>query len=388
MTAPSTNTTIFESEPLPLRSSSSKICNVPTPPSLSTSKDASDVNGSIDVSSLDPTVAFEVFAGKTFDFPDSRVRPKMKSDCKSSADRNELTETPSMRLARLSREISELEVDFAAPSASVCDDATSAVVSHELSRRSKNLADRLHRLGTIASVGPRSSVQATAVVEAAVTSAAASRMDADENNVGGVVTYELYGGCVSIDSNDIVPAGTVEFRLAALERAVGIGVGATSKQARSILERIEEMERVVAAADTVSLDAVATKAKVIRADLEAATRARCKLGSVLPSTDSGDSKQINTLHSALVALEDTIVHLPSIAERVRSLSVLHGTAAEFSSRLVEAEGTLAVGLRTVAEVEEALGMAGKQCVENAKAVEKNVIGLEERIKALMERDEN
>eukprot|EP00588_Corethron_pennatum_P000151 CAMPEP_0194298598 /NCGR_PEP_ID=MMETSP0169-20130528/60254_1 /TAXON_ID=218684 /ORGANISM="Corethron pennatum, Strain L29A3" /LENGTH=389 /DNA_ID=CAMNT_0039048603 /DNA_START=47 /DNA_END=1216 /DNA_ORIENTATION=+ len=386
MTAPtvgSTSTEVFESDPLPLGTSAAGPLSVEGNDDANTGDE--DDDGCLDTSPLNPTIAFEMFAGKTFDVPLALLRPPPnpgKAVIASPATAG--AETPMMRLTRLQREVSELEADLSEGGPSGDTEARGII------RRAGDLVGRLRQAGTDEVDGGDVAALLRRKVAAVAPGAADMKGAPAVSPTGGGVTYELYGGGATDSTGG---AGrSADARISALEKLVGVqgvralgaagGAGLAERIAAGLAERIAKVERAVASIDSAQLDAAAVKARVVRADLEAAARARSKMS---PVGDVADAKKVIALHSALVDVEDVLDQLPDISERLRQLSTLHTVAADFSSRLVAAEGAAADAARTIAEVEEAIAVVGKSCAENAMMVEKNVAGLEERMQALMKK---
>ena len=163
---------------------------------------------------------------------------------------------------------------------------------------------------------------------------------------------------------------------------------------QSILERIEEAERLTREmTDVKQLEKLAAKAKVIRADLEAAARAKTKLGgggtSKPPSSSSTttttveDSQIISALHAQLIELDGISTHLPALTLRLHELSNLHVHAAEFHSRLSDAELAVCRSERMLLNVEEALTNMDRGWKENRNVLERNVKRLDEMMMMMM-----
>ena len=150
----------------------------------------------------------------------------------------------------------------------------------------------------------------------------------------------------------------------------------------SILERIERAERLARETDPRELDRLASKAKVIRSDLEAAARARAKLsarpgGGGKGAAGSDDARAVAELHGLLTDLDGVSSHLPAIARRLSDLAVLHGSAADFSSRLSAAESALSASEAVLSSVEAAVTSMEANWKENLSVIEKNVERLDQ-----------
>ncbi|KAL9189991.1 hypothetical protein ACHAXT_009666 [Thalassiosira profunda] len=189
----------------------------------------------------------------------------------------------------------------------------------------------------------------------------------------GKIVYELYraGGSTAAT---VPPEAQLEERLRRLELAMG---ASSAEGATSIEERLAAAETMAREVDPKQIEKLAAKAKVVRADLEAAARARGKLASKSAGAGKEDAKAIADLHAQLVELEGMSAHLPALTVRLVELANLHGSAAEFASRLDAAESALTRSEGTLTSVEEALGAMEGGWKENLEAVEKNVGRLDE-----------
>ena len=199
---------------------------------------------------------------------------------------------------------------------------------------------------------------------------------------GGKVVYELYKD-VSSSKYPIVSPREValEERLRRLEVIVG-SIDAGGGESTSIMERIEMAERLVREVDSSVIERLAARAKVVRADLEAAARARSKLSSSSSGRGMGsaqqqqqqqqDSKTISELHAAMIELDGISAHLPELATRLAELSILHANAADFDSRLRAAETATSRMESTLTSVEDGLSRMEAGWKENIQIIERNV----------------
>ena len=195
---------------------------------------------------------------------------------------------------------------------------------------------------------------------------------------------EEQGGAAAADAEAAPPSSSsrdleVQERLRRLEDAVG---AAPDGGTPSILERIERAERLARETDPRELDRLASKAKVIRSDLEAAARARAKLsarpgGGGKGAAGSDDARAVAELHGLLTDLDGVSSHLPAIARRLSDLAVLHGSAADFSSRLSAAESALSASEAVLSSVEAAVTSMEANWKENLSVIEKNVERLDQ-----------
>jgi len=201
-----------------------------------------------------------------------------------------------------------------------------------------------------------------------------SSSSAEEAEAGeGKVSYELYAS--SLKSQD-----DAEERLRKLE----VLVGASTEGGSSVLKRLEEAEEMVQKVDDGTLEKAAARAKVIRADLEAAAKARLKLSALhnTPPLENDDTKTISALYDQLTSLENITHYLPTIVTRLQDLATLHSTSATFATRLGDVETLVNASEKRMKDVEEALQHMEKGLEENVKVVQENMKVLDERMKAL------
>jgi hypothetical protein len=205
------------------------------------------------------------------------------------------------------------------------------------------------------------------------------------------LVYELYGNATN-------PTTILEERLLNLERLLGnpqqqqhsASSSSSSSQMttsssvsaahyKSLLHRLEDMEALVATVDAATLEKTSTKAKVIRADLEAASKARNKLTATYKKEDS---KMIQQLYQEMTDLEGLGNYLPSLVERLQQLSSLHQQASTFGTRLQELERGATQVDASVAQLESGMSMLQATISENISAMESNMQKLDEKLNAL------
>jgi chromosome segregation ATPase len=139
------------------------------------------------------------------------------------------------------------------------------------------------------------------------------------------------------------------------------------------------MEALVKTVDPTVLELTATKAKVIRADLEAASKARNKLTATYKKEDS---KMIQQLHQQMVELEGLSGYLPSLVERLQQLAGLHVQASTFATRLKSMEGDANQLGATVSNLETTLTALQANMVANMQTMEQNMKQLDEKLNKL------
>jgi hypothetical protein len=371
--------------------------------------------------STDPRAAFNVFFNNNIDYflstgPNSlynRTRPT--NDVPSSLTLG--WEDPRRRLFRLRAEIESLEHAFAAATTEKDEDeatADDAVTASELKSRidallpGEDFVSMLRgRQEALSSVIARdmdrlSDIHDNVGVKEGGEDTVLTQGGGDNNNDGvGKIVYELYKECGGGGSKNIKAVAASEMvleeRLRKLELAVGSSypsstmTGSSSSSSsssnntnvtKSILQRIEEAEQLVREVDSTTIDKLAARAKVVRADLEAAARAKSKLSSSSRSVGGGSKEQqqqqkenfktIAELHTKMHELDGISAHLPALTSRLLELSTLHANAADFANRLEAAESALVRSESTLSSVERALTTMEGKWDENMKVVEKNV----------------
>mmetsp|Transcript_59652 Transcript_59652/g.69714 ORF Transcript_59652/g.69714 Transcript_59652/m.69714 type:complete len:399 (-) Transcript_59652:241-1437(-) len=342
---------------------------------------------------IDPVTAFEVFSGKIF--PTSSDSNRV-SNRPNNAPMSTIVETPLQRLTRLQMEISELESDLKSTSLSTEEKDGAAPTSEEMLKVARNLA---FRLDAASQISPNR-IDSSGKVQTELTGVVMRELERLQSKVSAndakpsasatdlaAVTYELYasgdgkiGGAGSSDYNTL----SIEERLATVEKFVGNSSSVVAAKG-TVMERLEQAEGMASKVDTEILEAAAAKAKVIRADLEAANKARSKLTSsmLLAGHSAGeDAKVISSLHEQMTDIEGVSSQLPAIVQRLQQLSQLHGQAADFSTRLAAVESMARDSERLVASLEETLDHVEKGSLSNLKIIEKNMKTLDEKMKKI------
>jgi len=313
----------------------------------------------LDSGDIAPINAFEVFSGKVYS-----VKTVAGGRSPAQQQSQPKNETPLQRLARLQAEVSELEEELKASS------TTSS--GREFDEELINLASSLKsRLSTAASTRLPEQDELTRLIQAQkqqMAQAGASASAAAATSASSSVVYELYGTATN-------PTTTVQDRLTIIERLVG----SSAQNQKSLMSRLEDMETLVSTMDAAKLDQVSNKAKVIRADLEAASKARNKLTATYKKEDS---KMIQSLHQQMVELEGLSGHLPALTQRLQQLANLHVQASSFASRLSSAEEQANTVQASMGHLESTLGALKTQMVDNATVIEQNMQRLDERLNKL------
>lgn len=203
----------------------------------------------------------------------------------------------------------------------------------------------------------------------------------------GKIVYQLYSSSLGQQQqNKASPrAATFEERLRKLETILGsttTTTDATSTTSASLLQRLNDAERLTKDMDMKEVDKLAAKAKVIRSDLEAAARARQKLASSSSSSrvNDEDARTLTALHNHLVELEGISTFLPALTVRLTELANLHSNAAEFGERLNSCEDAVNRSEKLLSSVEVSLKKMEEGWKGNMEVVESNVNRLDELLK--------
>ena len=324
---------------------------------------------------MSPQAAFEIFQGKVY----SASVPTTNAFVPASMAPES---TPLEKLARLQQEVAELEKELqttAADSGRAFDEQVVQMAT-----------DLKNRLVTVSSSQVKEQDELTNMIRQQLqevqSNKAASSQAAEESGATGLV-YELYG-------NSTNPTTSLEERLLNLERLLGSPqqafhsasssglMGAPSVSGshyKSLLHRLEDMEALVATVDSATLEKTSTKAKVIRADLEAASKARNKLTATYKKEDS---KMIQQLYQQMIDLEGLGSYLPSLVERLQQLSSLHQQASTFGTRLAELEKGATQVEASVSQLEDGMGTLQTTIAQNILAMESNMKKLDEKMSTL------
>jgi exonuclease VII small subunit len=165
-----------------------------------------------------------------------------------------------------------------------------------------------------------------------------------------------------------------EERLLRLEKMIG-----TQIQTKSMMERLRIAEHKLSQIDEKTLAQAAARAKVIRADLEAAAKAKSKLNS---SSSSSDSAKISKLYNQLVAFDgflspDSQV-LHAIVNRLEACADLHKNSMDFDRGLDSLETTVGDVKTLLSSLEESVSILEKGMKENMKIIQENMETLDKR----------
>ena len=332
--------------------------------------DQEELDVVIESDSLSPQDAFEVFSGKVYSVkqPSSLLR---RMTAPSSSSSSSTMETPLEKLARLQTEMNELESELRTTAANSGRDFDESLVLLATQLKTRMTAATQTRLAE--------QDELTRMIRSQLKHA--KEAQGEEGGKGGStdttattspsttgIVYELYGTA----SN---PTTTLEERLIKLERLVG---SSTTSQ-KSLLGRLEELETLVKHLDEKKLEQAQLKAKVIRADLEAASKARNKLTATYKKEDS---KTIQELYQQMTELEGVSQYLPALTARLQQLATLHVQSASFATRLRQTEEHASHASAQLTQLEQTMDALRQGMVDNVQLVEKNLKSLDERLNKL------
>jgi len=343
---------------------------------------------------MSPQAAFEIFQGKVYNT--STIGSNNKGPQQYASNDYETSSLPPLeRLARLQQEVAELETEL---------QTTAADSGREFDEQVVQLAtDLKNRLVTASSSHVTEQDELTRMIRQQLQDVQTNHKSSGGGDGGQAASstdlpqtglvYELYGNATN-------PTTTLEERLLDLERLLGnpqqhsasspststsSQMGASSSSSvstahyKSLLHRLEDMESLVATVDSATLEKTSTKAKVIRADLEAASKARNKLTATYKKEDS---KMIQQLYQQMIDLEGLGSYLPNLVERLQQLSSLHQQASTFGTRLQELERGATQVEASVGQLEGGMATLQTTIAQNMSAMESNMQKLDEKLSAL------
>mmetsp|Transcript_25605 Transcript_25605/g.48490 ORF Transcript_25605/g.48490 Transcript_25605/m.48490 type:complete len:352 (-) Transcript_25605:31-1086(-) len=319
------------------------------PPLKKPSEEEEDGKAFLETTGMSAEEAFEVFAGKIY--------PIKAASAKTSTRSASGVETPWQRLARLQREAEELEKDLAPADGSSTE-------TNSLLEGVRKLQGRLSQPATVTS-------SSSSVWQERLTQQVA---DSTAFLTGISSVGSMEGGSVPAPSSaDVVTNVDWEARIRKLEKLVGTGVGIY--ESHSLLERLTVLEHAASKLSEKDLEVAMKKAKVIRQDLEAASKARNKL---ISSRDANaeSSKSIAALHDQMTQLQGLTMLLPALTQRLQALATQHSQATTWTQRLVATEqqaGHLQTATAKIddslKQLEESLQATADQMTENMKALD-------------------
>jgi Dynamitin len=183
------------------------------------------------------------------------------------------------------------------------------------------------------------------------------------------------------------PRSDVETLLLRLEKAVG-SMHNHDSHGRGLLERLQALEESVGMVNESKLDAAGAKVKVIRQDLEAASKAKNKLqmggsGGAGGGSAASDPKVIAELYDALQQVSPMQALLPVLAQRLEALQGQHRQVSTFSTRLASLEASTRALETTIHSAEtSAAKLEANWQSSVAPQLQANLTAIDERIAKL------
>ena len=287
-------------------------------------------------------------------------------------------EDPRRKLYQLNSEIEQLETTFANEQQQQDKTVSDDIYNEEIQTEMEELKSRIVAMGLADDASLANMLR--------VRQEDLSRVIKDGSLSEGMDNLSLKGKADDASKSTIVNSrkeAMLEERLRKLELVMGNSNNtSTNNGDKSIMERIQTAEILLNEVSPTQIDKLAAKAKVIRADLEAAARAKTKLASKSSSAAAGqhqkeDAAIIAALHTQLLELQGLSSHLPALTLRLAELSNLHSNAADFSSRLTAAEVAVGRSEGMLHNVNEALSSMETGWKDNMDRVEGNVKRLDE-----------
>ena len=287
-------------------------------------------------------------------------------------------EDPRRKLYQLNSEIEQLETTFANEQQQQDKTVSDDIYNEEIQTEMEELKSRIVAMGLADDASLANMLR--------VRQEDLSRVIKDGSLSEGMDNLSLKGKADDASKSTIVNSrkeAMLEERLRKLELVMGNSNNTlTNNGDKSIMERIQTAENLLNEVSPTQIDKLAAKAKVIRADLEAAARAKTKLASKSSSAAAGqqnkeDAAIIAALHTQLLELQGLSSHLPALTLRLAELSNLHSNAADFSSRLTAAEVAVGRSEGMLHNVNEALSSMETGWKDNMDRVEGNVKRLDE-----------
>ncbi|KAI0547455.1 Dynamitin-domain-containing protein [Xylaria curta] len=304
------------------------------------------------------------------------------------------------KLARLRREIQEAKEEYDKQKEELGD--TSSQHDTELVTLSQALEELSTQSEEVVGSRARPARPARPAREPAKPQEGASL--ASVENATYTVTY-----APSYDqSHALAKAADFDWRLALLEKAIGISSTATpdlegAGLPRAILPTLETLQNQImtlSEASTSSLDSISRRVRTLTQEAEqleksrkAAKAAQEELssagGSTVETDDAEQIAKVNALYGTLPTIESLTPLLPPLLDRLRSLRAIHADAATASDtleRIEKSQGEMASDIRQWREglekIEEAISASETSISGNMKVVEGWVKELEVKMAQL------
>lgn len=166
---------------------------------------------------------------------------------------------------------------------------------------------------------------------------------------------------------------TQEERLLKIERILGSDTNPTS-----IIERLKKAEHNLLSVNEKTLSQAASRAKVIRADLEAAAKARSKINS-----NTQDAVKVSKLYNQMTELDGFLSSdshvLNVIINRLEACAELHSRSMDFGKGLDSLEAAVVDSKALLASMEDSVESLEKGMETNMKIIQENMETLDKRL---------
>lgn len=140
------------------------------------------------------------------------------------------------------------------------------------------------------------------------------------------------------------------------------------------------------------IDSISRRLKLLLSDLDRASVAQQAAHRRLPSQSNATPSQPLALQEQLfpllTRLGPLLPHIPHILTRLRTLSALHSSAADFQTTLEDLEEEQKKTRSGLLDLEKAVQTVEASLSENREVVKTNVAGLEARVNLLLGRLED
>lgn len=164
-----------------------------------------------------------------------------------------------------------------------------------------------------------------------------------------------------------------EERLLRIEAMLG-----SDKNSTSVIERLKKAEQNLQSVNEKSLSQAASRAKVIRADLEAAAKARSKIQS-----STQDSVKVSKLYNQMTELDGFLSSdshvLNAIVNRLEACAELHLRSMDFGKTVDSLEVAVTDVKSLLASMDDSVGSLEKGMEDNMKIIQENMEALDKRL---------
>ena len=336
--------------------------------------------GAVGQESLNPRTAFEVFAGKTY-----------HQQSYSIADSNERrTESPMQRFARLRGELDDLVGDLDSLTKDQTDAGSEGKIWSVLQSEARQMVAKLVEIKDHPGLKTQSSqitqrfeqLSSKILENSGVTAAATSSA-----SVSGVGSSQNYSEVVGL-----------ERRVSALETILGHASnildtegairfssgGSAAVSTFPLVDTVARLERRVALLDPATLDALRSKASLLKTELEGVAKARSS-GSG-PAAGQSDAhvaaveatKKVDELAEAVDRVKSIADETPALIVRLKTLDRVHTAATTFAQRLDSMEQSVSGLAQELQSNAQVLASLQQGLADNSKTILSNLQKLSQK----------